>query len=61
MIYFLIIILDTFLTQLVHYFNNLSPVTLEIIKVVTISFGWIGGLALFMWLKDKRNKHAVIA
>ena len=59
MIYLLVIILDSFLTQLQH-FSNLSPAAFEAIKVVAVSVSWVGGLAAFMWWKDKR-KHQPVA
>ena len=60
MIYLLVIILDSLLTQLQHGFSNLSPAAFEAIKVIAVSVSWVGGLATFMWWKDKR-KHQPVA
>ena len=55
MVYLLIIILDSFLTQLQNSFSSLTPAGLEVIKVISVSFAWIGGLTYFMWWKDKHK------
>ena len=59
-IYLLTIIVDSFLTEFHHSFFNLSPAAIEAIKVVAVSVSWVGGLAAFMWWKDKR-KHQPVA
>jgi hypothetical protein len=49
------IFLNTELTQLQH---SLNPAVVEILKVLVVSFLWIGGLGWFMWKKDKNKQKA---
>jgi hypothetical protein len=54
------ILLIEFLSSVKYLTANLDPAYLDIIKIFAGSTGWIGGLTLFMWFKEKR-KHAVVA
>jgi hypothetical protein len=49
-------IINTFLTDVMM--SGYSPVIIEVTKVLLVSVGWIGGLTLFVYLKDKRNNIA---
>jgi hypothetical protein len=42
-----------FLTDILQF--SYSPVVVEVTKVLLVSFGWIGGLTLFVYWKDKHN------
>ena len=35
-----------------------SAVVIEVTKVLLVSFGWIGGLTVFVYWKDKRNNSS---
>ena len=48
--------LETIITQFSSFVSNINPVVLEIIKIFAVSFGWIGGLAFFMWTREQ-NKN----
>ncbi|MEO6328612.1 MAG: hypothetical protein ABIO55_06760 [Ginsengibacter sp.] len=49
------IFLNSVLTQIQQ---SMSPALFEVLKVVAVAFGWIGGLTLFMLRKDKRKQQA---
>ncbi|MEO6233556.1 MAG: hypothetical protein ABJB11_18140 [Ferruginibacter sp.] len=36
-----------------------SPLLVEVGKVLLVTIGWIGGLAAFVYWKDKHNKIVV--
>jgi len=39
--------------------SELNPTLVEIIKILCVSFGWIGGLIAYIWMNEKRKlKHA---
>ena len=45
-----------FLVQLLAFFHgNFQAFAFEAIKILAVSIGWIGGLALFVWWKEKRQ------
>jgi uncharacterized membrane protein len=45
-----------FLAQLIGYFHgNFGLFAIEALKIFGVTTGWIGGLALFVWYKDKRR------
>ena len=37
-------------------FAGMNPAYADLVKIFVGTFGWIGGLTLFMWLRDK-HKH----
>jgi hypothetical protein len=41
--------------QVVQFFSTLDPAFWEVLKIFAGSIGWIGGLVLFMWWKEKRR------
>ncbi len=56
------IFLETFITQLGQSFSGINPAVIEIFKILIVSTGWIGGLAFYMWRreKNKANKNAAV-
>jgi hypothetical protein len=46
-----------FSTPFHFYFLSvaITPALIELAKILAVSFGWIGALALFMWWKDRRK------
>ena len=38
-----------------YLFANIDPLALEVMKVLAVSFGWIGSLVLFILRKKKSN------
>jgi len=39
--------------------SDLNPTLVEIIKILFVSVGWIGGLIAYIWMNEKRKlKHA---
>jgi len=42
-----------------RFFSDMSPGVADLLRIFIGTTGWIGGLALFMWLRDKR-KHRVL-
>jgi len=51
------IFLNSVISQLQH---GLNPAAIEVIKVLFVSFAWIGGLSWFMIRKDKRKQQATL-
>jgi hypothetical protein len=49
------IFLETLLTQIGHFISGINPVVIEILKIFSVSIGWIGGLAFFMWKRDQNK------
>ncbi len=39
---------------------GVSPAVVELAKILAVSFGWIGALALFMWWKDRRKSRDTV-
>lgn len=55
-----IVLLTPMLSQLQHFFSNIPPGYLDIIKIFAGSIGWVGGLTLFMWMREKRKHVAAM-
>ncbi len=49
-------LLLTILDSSQHLYSGLNPAFVEILKIVTVSVGWIGGLTLFLLWKEKHNR-----
>ena len=47
------------IASLVYQFQDMNPAYLELVKIFVGSIGWIGGLTLFMWWREK-NKKAIV-
>ena len=45
------------IAQLQGFFTSLDPAYLDFAKIVVGCVGWIGGLVLFMWWKEKNKKQ----
>ena len=43
-----------------NFFSNMDGAYMDIFKIFAGSIGWIGGLALFMWIKDKNKKKTSV-
>lgn len=59
MINLITILSISLLKQLQESLYSLNPAVLEIGKVVLVSIVWIGGLAWFMYRKDKRKQNSI--
>ena len=55
MLNFLITDLGFFFMQVQHFFSSMDPAYMDILKIFAGSIGWIGGLTIYMWLKEKRR------
>jgi len=56
-------VLFFFITSLLSWVaqsvSDLNPTLVEIIKILFVSVGWIGGLIAYIWMNEKRKlKHA---
>ena len=40
------------------FFSGMNATVLEILKIVLVSSAWIGGLALFMWRRERKLQIA---
>ncbi len=38
-----------------HYFSAIDPAYLDFVKIFAGTIGWIGGLTLFMWIREKQK------
>jgi hypothetical protein len=38
-----------------RFFSDMNPACADILRIFVGTTGWIGGLALFMWLRDKKK------
>jgi len=57
--YQLIILVQSILLQ-IQILAELNPVLTEVVKMLSVSIGWIGGLVIFMWWREKNRKHAPV-
>ncbi|MDE3249784.1 MAG: hypothetical protein KGO82_14060 [Bacteroidota bacterium] len=37
-------------------FLSINAASIELIKIFAVSFGWIGSLVVFMWLRERVRK-----
>ena len=55
-IYF--IMFSSLLISFIHFWYSISaidPAYIDILKIFAGSVGWIGGLTLFMWIREKQK------
>ena len=50
------IFLVSVFAQLSSLISNLDPAYFDILKIFAGCIGWIGGLTLFVWWKEKKKK-----
>ena len=43
--------------QVRDFFLTMDPAYLNLVKIFAGCFGWIGGLFLFIWTREKRKIH----
>jgi hypothetical protein len=55
MISFLISDLGLLSMQVLHFFSSMDPAYMDILKIFAGSIGWVGGLTIYMWLREKRR------
>jgi hypothetical protein len=48
-------ILIPLLTSVKTLMSDISPTTVTILQILAGSIGWIGGLTLFVWWKEKKK------
>jgi len=53
-----IILLTNLVTLFQDIFAGMNSTALEILKIVFVSFAWIGGLGLFMWRRERKLQLA---
>ena len=58
MISFLMTDLGLFFMQAEHFFTSMDPAYIDILKIFAGSIGWVGGLTIYMWLREKRRNPA---
>jgi hypothetical protein len=51
MYYFLFVSLASMMSNI----HEINPAYLDLAKIIVGSVGWIGGLTLFMWFREKRK------
>jgi len=49
------------LSYLIYFFTHIDSAYLEFLKIITGSLGWVGGLTLFMWMKERNKKRLIKA
>ena len=55
------------LISFIHFlysFSAIDPAYLDILKIFAGSIGWIGGLTLFVWIREKQKgslQHATLS
>jgi NADH:ubiquinone oxidoreductase subunit 6 (subunit J) len=55
MIVYSVIMLITFFARIQTFIYSIDPSFLDIVKIFAGSIGWIGGLTLFMWRREKQK------
>ena len=45
----------SYFIQLRQLITGMDPAYLDIVKIFAGSIGWIGGLTLFMWIREKKK------
>lgn len=40
------------------FYYTIDPAYMDIVKILAGSIGWIGGLTLFMWIREKKKEAA---
>jgi hypothetical protein len=40
----------------ISLFMNIDPAYLDLVKIFAGSIGWIGGLTMFMWIRERRRE-----
>ncbi|HTQ66266.1 MAG TPA: hypothetical protein VMI12_15820 [Puia sp.] len=53
-----IVVFYTYFIQIQHYFAMMDQSYLDILKIFIGSIGWIGGLTLYMWRREKKKNPA---
>lgn len=61
MIDFLTLIFVSLFMQVQQFFTAMDPAYLDLIKIFTGCIGWIGGLTLFVWWKERHKTARVMA
>lgn len=41
-----------------HLFTNMNPAVADILRILVGTTAWIGGLTLFMWIREKKKQRA---
>jgi C4-dicarboxylate transporter len=52
--------LATTLLTIQHFFAGMDPAYADLVKLLVGTTSWIGGLTLFMWVREKK-KHRLVA
>ncbi len=55
------VLLIEFLSSARYLITNMDPAYVDLMKIFAGSVGWIGGLTLFMWFKEKRKNAVAIS
>ena len=42
-----------------HIFTGMNPAVADILRILTGTTAWIGGLTLFMWIREKKKRRAI--
>jgi hypothetical protein len=45
-----------FFVKVLSFFVNMDPAYLDLVKIFAGSIGWIGGLTMFMWIREKKKE-----
>jgi hypothetical protein len=40
------------------FYFTIDPAYMDIVKIFAGSIGWVGGLALYMWIREKKKESA---
>ncbi len=51
------LIVSNFLSIRDFYFT-IDPAYMDIVKIFAGSIGWVGGLTLYMWIREKKKEAA---
>ena len=45
-----------FFAKVLNLFINMDPAYMDLIKIFAGSIGWVGGLTLFMWFRERKRE-----